>query len=540
MVDLLTSIAGRNSLSRHTLNNRNLVGEQQSNFWMKVLSVVQKVFPQAITVSEASMLSGGNLDEIREKVALDRNRAAFEARETRALTWTLDCLTTDTEFMQFIEGIPSYLNRRRNPDYQASQIIEALMKYDDYAFGRQHLYPFIHQPDRSERSMTAILDLISCLTDSGLFPYKLSHEENPWHGIVIPIVTIFNQVALYEDLSALDRKLVLRDQGCFRAVWRWVDGESNGYSHGELQQSLAAIRLVSDGHRLRSPDSPELKAALASCTLMSLCGFLFEEIDNLSQHFDIEMFSGGAIRRCCELTSFLAQGSSQEQQAYASATWFITDLFERHREKLFATEPWKQPRYFLIPLLQPLVNITDADALQTVRQTLASKVWWEDVLTSLTVLDQLKASKILRDPAIASIYWVKGLVNMFYAPDTTEAIIGSHLEQSPFNLTGLASELQNDFAHYISIFEITKSTSHRQLTAALFRLAGTLDDAKAATEAIKCLEKYIPQFDDLYQDLDQTKKAQYLFDAKEALEKLKQTAKEPGFVYKALGLGLGE
>ncbi|KAJ7572593.1 hypothetical protein C8J56DRAFT_841840, partial [Mycena floridula] len=180
MFDLLASIAGRSNLSRNAFNNRNLIGEHQSTFWSKVSLLVKRAFSHRVFTASANLLlSGGNLEEIREKVALDTEREGFMERETRALTWTLDCLTTDTEFMQFIEGIPSYLNRLRNLDYQASQIIEALMKYDDYAFGRQHLYPFIDQPDRSERSMTATLDLISCLTGSGLFPYKLSPEENP-------------------------------------------------------------------------------------------------------------------------------------------------------------------------------------------------------------------------------------------------------------------------------------------------------------------------------------------------------------------------
>ncbi|KAJ7578521.1 hypothetical protein C8J56DRAFT_1059986 [Mycena floridula] len=42
---------------------------------------------------------------------------------------------------------------------------------------------------------------------------------------------------------------------------------------------------------------------------------------------------------------------------------------------------------------------------------------------------------------------------------------------------------------YNLFYEITNSTIHRKLAAALFRLAGTLDDAKAATEAIGFFEK---------------------------------------------------
>ncbi|KAJ7583400.1 hypothetical protein C8J56DRAFT_209168 [Mycena floridula] len=80
----------------------------------------------------------------------------------------------------------------------------------------------------------------------------------------------------------------------------------------------------------------------------------------------------------------------------------------------------------------------------------------------------------------------------------------------------------------------------RTLSPTLFRLAGILDDGKAVTLAIKNFERFILQFDDLYMDLDQTKKDQHLLDAKEALEKLKETASEPDFVYKALALRFNE
>ncbi|KAJ7601185.1 hypothetical protein C8J56DRAFT_28082 [Mycena floridula] len=86
--------------SQHTLNNTNIPErgqEEQRSLWSRVSSLAQKVFPHRMfTTSADQMLNGGNLDEIREKFALDTEQAGFVARETRALTWTLDCLTTDT------------------------------------------------------------------------------------------------------------------------------------------------------------------------------------------------------------------------------------------------------------------------------------------------------------------------------------------------------------------------------------------------------------------------------------------------------------
>ncbi|KAJ7578530.1 hypothetical protein C8J56DRAFT_1170318 [Mycena floridula] len=548
MIDLLASIAGRNSLSRHAFNDRNSVGEQRSNLWMKVSSLAQKLFSFSKSSAD-QLLSGGNLDELRGKVALDKTRADFEARETRALTWTLDCLTTDIEVLQFIEGMPTYLNERRNhstEEYDPSRIMAALLQHDDYSFSHKQLTSLLQ--DDTERNVSATLDLVSCLANNRLFPYDLSLEQKYYDWDVIPVTELLHPntiqefpslssainrtkfmviIQCNEDISQLKQHPGLRLSEEFSGlIWEWVDElcqidvlARHGKEFDEFKQCLHLIEL--SPWVQPSLDSPEFKTTLASDP----------------------NWIASAIGRCIQLTSFLARGSPQQQQAFAAAVWLITSLCNQHCKTQVASgdpssEP--EPQYFLTRILEPLTYITDAKALQTVRESLASRVWSEnrDVYFSVTVY--LGYSRILRDPAIASIYWVKGLIALAPYPDAIDRI-ASHLEHCPASLAGLPSILQNEVASYLKWFDHPNATVDWQsLAVALFRIAGTLDDAKAATGAMKHLERYIPRFDELYQNLDQTNKAQHFLDAKESLEKLKQTAKELGFVYQALALRLEE
>ncbi|KAJ7578550.1 hypothetical protein C8J56DRAFT_351154 [Mycena floridula] len=555
MVDLLTN------LSRHVFDNRNLIDEQQSIFWMKVSSLTQRLFSFSKS-SKHQLLSGGNLHELREKVALDKTRAGFEARETQALTWTLECLTTDVEFMQFIEGIPSYLNNQRNrwtEEYTPSRTMAALLQHDDYSFAHKQLSSLLE--DLTERSISATLDLVSCLAGRRLFPYDLSFEERHSYWDVIPVTVLFYPNTLHqfpslsstinrtkflviiqcsEDISHLSQHPGLRPpEDYFHHIRDWVHRLCQidvlirqGKEFDEFKQCLDLLELSPSRWVQLSLDSPEVKSAMASLALKGLCNFVLEEIASLS--FQTGSIIRDAIYRCVQFTSFLAEGSPQQQQAYAAAVWLITSILET---QVASGDPSSDPQYFLTPILEPLVYIIDATALQTVSKSLASRVWWENSDISLSVTGYFGYSAILRDPAIASIYWVKGL----YRITSYEFRIASHLQHCPSSLAGLPSILQNEVTSYLKWFGKTEAMAILQaLAAALFRIAGTLDDAKAATEAMKHLERYIPIFDELYQNLDQTNKAQHLLDAKESLEKLKQTTKESGFVYQALVLRLDE
>ncbi|KAJ7578604.1 hypothetical protein C8J56DRAFT_352564 [Mycena floridula] len=341
-----------------------------------------------------------------------------------------------------------------------------------------------------------------------------------------------------EDITTLDRPRL--PEKYFPHVWGWIHGIAHvnsipwGEGVDEFKRSLS--RLNPSPYPRRPLDMPELKTALACCTLSGLCDFVLKEMSRDAP--DVESIVNLPIYRCVQLTSFLARGSPQQQQVYASAILVTTSAFAHHSETLAKDPSFSGLQWNLAPLLQPLVYITDVDALRTVKETLSSRFWWEDdfVASTVTRILQSEDSGLLRDPAIASIYWVQGLFNLFSWEGPPEAIIASHLEQLPSTLTGCPTELQNDFVRYMSFFESGNITSHRQLAAALFSLAGTLDDAEAATKARKCFEEYIPQFDEFYHALDQTKKDQHFLDAKEALEKLQQKAKEPGFIYQALSL----
>ncbi|KAJ7601191.1 hypothetical protein C8J56DRAFT_814332 [Mycena floridula] len=556
--------------SRHALNNISIIEseeEEQRSLWSRVSSLAQKVFSHRVfTTSADQMLTGGNLDEIREKIALDKDQAGFQARETRALTWTLDCLTTDIEFMQFIEGVPSYLDRQRNGrtmQYLPKQIMAALLRHDDYAFARKQLSSLVDQPYPTERSMSAALGLITSLAGSTLFPYNLFPEEKKYEWDVIPVVSLYyHAVEEFPSLSLASnrtkfltiiqcsqdviskRNPAFRPEYC-RHVLEWVHDLSfmdntaypailRGKELDEFKRSIDMLKL-SPGTRLHIPlDAPKVKAALASCILTGLCDFFFKEINNPSQTLETE-----SIYRCTRFTSFLVSGSPGEQQAYASVVWLITVGLTYQYESSVANE---LRIYLLTSLLEPLVKITDVNALQTVRKILASTVWWDDVSVSQAVNDGLQNSQIMRDPAIASIYWIKGLPVLFHASSTTDTAIASHLEQRPSTLSGLHSTLQNEYIGCLERFGNADVVMGRKaLAAALFCLAGTLDDVMAVTRAIKLLERFIFQLDILYQNSDQTRKGgEDLLEAKEALERLKETASELGFAYKALALRLDE
>ncbi|KAJ7578548.1 hypothetical protein C8J56DRAFT_968310, partial [Mycena floridula] len=467
--------------------------------------------------------------------------------------------------MQFIEGIPTYLNERRNhstDQYDSSRIMAALLQHDDYSFSHKQLPSFLQ--DRTERSMSATLDLISCLAGRRLFPYDLSPEEKQFYWNLIPVPYYFYPetvqefpslsstinrtkflaiIRCSEDISQLNQHPGLRlPEEYFLMTWQWVDILCymdvlawQGKEFDDFRQCLESIEL--SPWVQHSLDSPEFKTTLAALALKGLCNFVLEEMNSLSG--ETEPIIRDAIDRCIQLTSFLAHGSSQQQQAYAAAVWLITSLLDQHCKTQAVKDPSDLgPQHLLTPILQPLVNITDVNAVQSVRRTLSSTVWWEDSRISFLVFDYFQGNRILRDPAIASIYWVKGLIPQTYYPDAIHRI-ASHLEHCPSSLAGLPPTLQNEVASYLKLFNNPNvMVILRSLAVALFRIAGTLDDAKAVTQAMKHLEMYIPRFDELYQNLDQTNKVQHLLDAKESLEKLKQTAQESGFVYQALALRL--
>ncbi|KAJ7578668.1 hypothetical protein C8J56DRAFT_968743 [Mycena floridula] len=437
-----------------------------------------------------------------------------------------------------------------------------LLKHDDCIFARSHLPSLVQQSCPTERSVSAALDIISSLAGNSLFPYNLVHKEQViiWYGDVIPIAHLFFRLEFLalssvfdrtkfltilqcsEDLTTLDRPRLPEEY--FPHVWEWIYGIAHvnsipwGEGVDEFKRSLSWLNP--SPYPRRPLDMPELKTALACCTLSGLCDFVLKEMSRDAPN--VESIANLPIYRCVQLTSFLARGSPQQQQVYASAILVTTSAFAHHSETLAKDPSFSELQYNLVRLLQPLVYITDVDALQTVRKTLSSRAWWQDVFVATQVIQVLQpdGSGILRDPVIAPMYWVKRLFALFSWGEPPEAFIASHLQQRPSTLTGCLSELQNDFVRYISYFETGNITSRRQLAAALFSLAGTLDDAEAATIAMKYFEEYIPQFDELYHDLDQTKKDQHFLDAKEALKKLKQKANEPGFIYKALSLRLEE
>ncbi|KAJ7575099.1 hypothetical protein C8J56DRAFT_1032754 [Mycena floridula] len=537
---------------------------------MRALSLALRFFPHALSTASADIiLSGGNLEEIKEKVALDKDRAGFQVRETRALTWTLDCLTANLEFMQFIEGVPLYLDHQRNSvtmQYQPSQIMADLLRHDDYAFARKQLSSLVEQPHPTERSICSVLDLIGSLARRSLFPYNLSTQA--WHKWdVIPVMWLFPPfqpplepqkfpslssamirtkffviLQCSEDIITLDRHSAFRPEYlCYVLDWIhdlcFMDNDNyppilRGKEFEEFKKFLGP------GPLHISPDVPKVTAALASCILTGLCHFLLKEICDLSKPLEMEplvLFT--MIHRCNKFTSFLTSGSPFEQQAYAAAVWLITiGIVSRHETSVVNDHSSVLISHDLLTsLLEPLVNITNADALQTVRKILSSSVWWEDGFISQVVLNHLQDSQILRDPVIASIYWVKSSY-------ITEDTMASRLEQCPSTLAGLPSTLQNQFIDHMNQWfgnpHLPQDEQSRSFTAALFRLATTLDDVKAVTHATKHIERFILQVDVLY--VDEWTKVQHFLGAKEALERLQETAAAPGFVYQSLVLRLDE
>ncbi|KAJ7578509.1 hypothetical protein C8J56DRAFT_968168 [Mycena floridula] len=305
----------------------------------------------------------------------------------------------------------------------------------------------------------------------------------------------------------------------------------------DFYPTLQALSMSPDAPSLHRLDAPELKAALACCTLIGLCNFVLREPAHSLQRLETGSFLRPAIQRCNILTSFLAFGSLEERQAYAFAIRLLTAALARHRSIDGLSSDWifKSPLLdCFTSLLQPLSYTTDTNALQSVREILTSSVWWEGSTYYLSMPSDFEA----RDPMIAQIYWIKGLFKLF-RPSSDAAAITRHLERCPTSVAGLHPVLQNNIVDYMPRFS-PKNSYEQSLTVALFRLSGTLDDAKAVTRAIECLEYRISRFDELYYYHDATHNAQHFIDAKEALEKLKETTRQPGFAYKALSLRLDE
>ncbi|KAJ7601184.1 hypothetical protein C8J56DRAFT_912376, partial [Mycena floridula] len=331
-----------------------------------------------------------------------------------------------------------------------------------------------------------------------------------------------------EDLNELDRPNLHREY--FRHVVIWVQVymddsmDIDGYSALLREKELDECRLSLDALRLSRAaldhiqlDGAETKAAMAACNLLSLCDLVFKEVSNLHKILETEPgnFGTAAITRFTLFTQFLASGSPREQLAYASAVWLITAVLAHYRESPGAND---RSRISLIPILRPLGNITDANAMQIVRKIFASSVWWED---AREMLGHLQNSQILQDSVIAPIFWVKGLTNLIYGYDTTYAALAAHLDQRPFTLAGLPSLFQTEFVRCLNWFgnrdRNGRGLLRRSAAAASSRIVGTLDDAKAVILATQYLERTILQFDDLYENLDQTYRALHLLDAEQAL-----------------------